>query len=138
MAASIEFKRGGTVVVSAVHEGTKQDGTPWQQVHFKDETGKVEAGGFMVKPIPNLREGDCLVLDDVASITKRTPNRYAYNTKTQPFTKLEKPSMWITENTLQLQAHLAGGGGFSGGGFNGGGFQATELTPEEESAELPF
>ena len=135
MAASIEWMRGNTVIVYAVNEGVKQDGTPWQQIHVKDETGKVEAGGFMEKPIPNLREGDAIVIDDLGVISKRTQNRFSYN---KDWTPKPNPPKFITESTPQIKAHLASGGGFGGGGFNAGGFQATELSPEEESAELPF
>lgn len=135
MAASIEFKRGNTLIVSAVHEGTKQDGTPWQQIHVKDETGKIEAGAFLTAPIPNLREGDAIVIDDLSVINKRAMNRYSYNKDWSP---KDTPVKFINESTPQITAHLAAGGGFGGGGFNAGGFQATELTPEEAEAELPF
>lgn len=135
MAASIEFKRGNTLIVSAVHEGTKQDGTPWQQIHVKDETGKIEAGAFLTTPIANLREGDAIVIDDLSVINKRAMNRYSYNKDWSP---KDTPVKFINESTPQITAHLAAGGGFGGGGFTGGWFQATELTPEESEAELPF
>lgn len=136
MGAIIEFKRGSTVTVHSVKEGVRQsDGVAWQQIHVKDESGKIEAGAFINPPIPNLREGDVLVIDDLSVVSKRAMNRYSY---TQDWWKKENPVKFINENTPQITAHLASGGGFGGGNFNPGGFQATELTPEEEEEQLPF
>ena len=133
MAASIEFLRGGTVIVSSVHEGTKQDGTPWQQIHVKDESGKIEAGAFLTNPIHNLREGDTLVIDDISVVNKRTVNRYSY---TKDWAKRDNPVKFINESTPQLTVHLAEGGSFGGGNFTGGGFTVQETV--DTDGELPF
>ena len=135
MAASIEFKRGSTIVVSAVHEGTKQDGTPWVQIHVKDETGKIEAGAFLTNPIPNLHEGDALVIDDLSVVNKRAQNRYS---STKDWAKKDNPVKFINESTPQLTVHLAEGGSFGGGNFTGGGFTAMETLSDDDAGELPF
>ena len=132
----IEFKKGAVLTIKAVHSGTRQDGSEWMQIHVTDETGKLEAGAF-INPINGLREGDRVVIDEANCTVKRTPNRYAYNVKTKPFTKLDSPMMFITENTPQLVCHLAEGGTFGGdSGFGDGGFGTGDFDPEEGS--LPF
>lgn len=136
----IIMRKGAVLTIKAVHSGTKQDGTAWMQIHVADEAGKIEAGAF-INPMPNLREGDRVVIDEVGIDCKRTPNRYAFNTKTNPFQKLDNPVRFITEATPQLTVHMAEGGNFNAGsmcegGFGEGGFGTAGFDPNE--GELPF
>ena len=129
----IEIKVGNVLTIKDVREGTKQDGTPWMQIHVVDESGKIEGGAFLDPPIPNLREGDRLQVDGMSIILKRSPNRYAYNAKT--WEKLPNPIKFITEPSPQITAHVADGGSFGGGGFGDGGFGEGGF---DTSGELPF
>jgi hypothetical protein len=131
----IEFKKGQTLKIKSVRSGTRQDGSEWMQINVVDESGKIEAGAF-INPIAGLHEDDHVVIDDLSLISKRAPNRYAYNVKTKPFTKLDSPMMFITENTPNLTVHLAEGGTFGGSSFGEGGFGTGDFDPEE--GQLPF
>ena len=132
----IVFKPGETITIKAVHSGTRQDGTEWMQIHVSDADGKLEAGAF-INPIAGLREGDRLVIDEASVLVKRAANRYAYNTKTKPFAKLDNPVPFITEATPQLVCHMAEGGTFGDdSGFGDGGFGTGDFDPEE--GQLPF
>lgn len=129
----IRVKVGGKLTVKDVRTGTKQDGTPWQQIHIVDETGKVEGGAFVVPPIDNLRDGDIIQVDEAEILIKRSANRYSYNTKT--WEKLDNPKKFVTEPVSQIKAHIAVGGPFTYGGMDGGGLDAG-FDPNE--GELPF
>ena len=132
----IEFKKGQTLKIKSVRSGTRQDGTEWMQINVVDESGKIEAGAF-INPIAGLREGDRLVIDEASVLVKRAANRYAYNTKTKPFAKLDNPVPFITEATPQLVCHLAEGGTFGDdSGFGDGGFGAGDFDPN--TGDLPF
>ena len=131
-APNIIVKVGNKLVVKNVHDGTKQDGTAWQQVHITDEEGKIEAGLFMDPPIPGLREGDTIEVDSMQIIAKRVANRHAYNTKT--WQKIDNPMKFITENTPQITAHMANKKVFTGGGVDEPGFENLD----DMDGELPF
>ena len=130
----IEIKKGKTLTIKSVSSGTKQDGTEWMQIHVIDDSGKVDAGAF-INPIPNLREGDHVVIDDIGFIAKRTPNRHAFNTKSaknpKEWVRLDDPQRFISETTPQLVVHPVKTGVSAIGEFEPGDFD-----PEE--GELPF
>ena len=123
---------GNKLTVKDVHEGTKQDGTMWQQIHIVDESGKIEAGAFMDPPIPGLREGDTIEVDSMKIIAKRSANRHSYDTRT--WTKMDNPKKFIVENTPQITAHMANKKVFSGGGIDEPGFENLD----DMVGELPF
>lgn len=132
---AVKVMTGTKLVVDAVKEGSRNDGTPWQRVFIKSDDGKTKFDFFVEEFVENLREGDTVEVTEAAmKFTRRKKTDYEINTE------------WLTFCSPLIKLKIVDGGGFGNapmpdkgfgeGGFGGGGFGSAGFDVNE--GELPF